>query len=114
MGDGGEGLITIDDFAKVQLRLAKVVAAERIAGADKLLKLQVDLGDEQRQIVAGIAKHYEPENLVGKRVVVVANLKPAKLRGELSEGMLLAAVDAEERLGLVTVHEEIGVGATVR
>ena len=107
-------LITIDEFAKVKLRLAKVVAAERIAGADKLLKLQVDLGGETRQIVAGIAKHYEPERLIGKRVVVVANLKPAKLRGEISEGMLLAAVESDGRLGVVTVEEEIAPGSPVQ
>ncbi|MGI6083666.1 MAG: methionine--tRNA ligase subunit beta, partial [Limnochordia bacterium] len=109
-----EGVIAIDDFAKVQLRLAVVEAAERVAGADRLLKLQVSLGDEKRQIVAGIAQHYAPETLVGKRVVVVANLKPARLRGELSEGMLLAAVDDEGKLGVVTVEEEIAPGAVVR
>jgi methionyl-tRNA synthetase len=109
-----EGIITIDEFAKVQLRLAVVESAERVVGADKLLKLQVSLGDEKRQIVAGIAQHYAPEALVGKRIVVVANLKPAKLRGELSEGMLLAAVDGEGKLGVVTVAEEISPGATVR
>lgn len=112
--EGAVGLITIDDFAKVQLKLAQVVSAERIQGADRLLKLQVDLGSEKRQIVAGIAQHYEPDQLVGKKVVVVANLKPAKLRGELSEGMLLAAVDESGRLGVVTVEEDIAAGSTVR
>lgn len=111
---GGEPLITIDDFAKVNLRLAQVVAAEPVAGADRLLKLQVDLGDEKRQIVAGIAQHYTPEEMIGKRVVIVANLKPAKLRGELSEGMLLAAVDDENGLGLVTVDKELPLGSTIR
>ncbi len=112
--DGGDSMITIDDFAKVQLKLAKVVAAEKVAGADRLLKLQVDLGDEKRQIVSGIAQHYEPEALVGKQVVVVVNLKPVKLRGELSEGMLLAAVDGEAGLGLVTVDKDLPLGSSVQ
>jgi len=107
-------MITIDEFAKIELRLATVLAAEKVAGADKLLKLQVDLGSEKRQIVAGIAQHYQPEQLIGRRVVVVANLKPAKLRGELSEGMLLAAVDENDRLGLVTVNEDLPAGSRVR
>ncbi|MBK6910803.1 MAG: methionine--tRNA ligase [bacterium] len=85
-----DSLITIDDFRKIDLRTAEVVAAERIAGSDKLLKLQVRIGDQARQIVAGIAEFYTPEEMVGKQIVVVANLKPAKLRGEVSEGMLLA------------------------
>ena len=73
--------ITIDEFAKIQLRVAKVLSAEKVEGADKLLRLQVRLGSEERQIVAGIAKYYQPEELVGKEIVIVANLKPAKLRG---------------------------------
>jgi methionyl-tRNA synthetase len=87
-------LITIDDFAKVELRTAKVVAAEKVQGADKLLKLTVDIGGQTRTIVAGIAARYAPEQMVGRTIVVVANLKPAKLRGVVSEGMLLAASDA--------------------
>ncbi|MCL4304732.1 methionine--tRNA ligase [bacterium] len=82
--------ITIDDFRKIQLRTAVVLEAEKLKGSDKLLKLQVQLGSDRRQIVAGIAEHYEPEQLVGRKIVVVANLAPAKLRGEMSEGMLLA------------------------
>lgn len=109
-----DGLITIDDFAKVELRVARVVAADKIEGADKLLKLQVDLGDEKRQIVAGIAQHYQPEELVGKTIVVVANLKPAKLRGEISEGMLLAATDDSGRLSLVTLEHDLPAGSVVR
>ena len=103
------GLISIDDFAKVELRVAKVLAAEPVKGADRLLKLQVDVGQSQRQIVAGIAQHYKPEELVGKSIVVVANLKPAKLRGELSEGMLLAASD-KDGLSLLTVDGERAPG----
>ena len=86
--------ITIDDFLKVELRTAKVVAAEKVQGADKLLKLTVDIGAETRTIVAGIATRYAPEQMVGRTIVVVANLKPAKLRGVVSQGMLLAASDA--------------------
>lgn len=111
--EDGAGLISIDDFAKVQLRVAKVVAAGTVKGADKLLKLQVDVGESQRQIVAGIAQHYQPDELVGKTIIVVANLKPAKLRGETSEGMLLAASD-EHGLSLVTVEGERAPGAQVR
>lgn len=94
--------ISIEEFARVDLRLAEVVSAGRVEKADKLLKLEVALGDERRTIVAGIAQHYTPEELVGKKIVVVANLKPAKLRGILSEGMLLAASDGGN-LGLLTL-----------
>ena len=81
--------------------------------ADKLLKLQIDLGGETRQIVAGIAQHYRPEELVGKKIVVVANLKPAKIRGEVSQGMLLAA-STEDQLSLVTVEKDLPAGARVK
>ncbi len=83
--------ITIDDFAKVELRVAQVLVAERIPKADKLLRLEVDLGYEKRQILAGIAQYYEPEKLVGRKIVIVANLAPRKMRGLESNGMLLAA-----------------------
>ena len=106
-------IISIEDFAKVELRIAEVLEAEKVKGADKLLKLQVKIGDERRQIVAGIAKYYSPEELVGKKIVVVANLKPAKLRGELSQGMLLAASN-EEGLSLITVDRDIESGARVK
>ena len=92
--------ITIDDFAKIDLRVATVVAAERVPKTDKLIKLQVKIGDEERTIVSGIAQHYEPENLIGKNVIVIANLKPAKLRGIESRGMVLAASDGEGNLAL--------------
>lgn len=95
---GGE--ITIDDFAKIDLRVATVVAAERVPKTDKLIKLQVKIGDEERTIISGIAQHYEPENLIGKNVIVIANLKPAKLRGIESRGMVLAASDGEGNLVL--------------
>jgi len=105
--------ITIDDFAKLELRVAKILEAHRIEGADKLLRLIIDLGDEKRQIVAGIAKHYLPEELVGKKIVVVANLKPAKLRGVESQGMLLAASIGDE-LTLITPEKDIKEGARVK
>lgn len=92
--------ITIDDFAKIDLRVATVIAAERVPKTDKLIKLQVKIGNEERTIVSGIAQHYEPENLIGKNVIVIANLKPAKLRGIESRGMVLAASDGEGNLVL--------------
>lgn len=95
-----DGEITIDDFAKIDLRVATVIAAERVPKTDKLIKLQVKIGDEERTIVSGIAQHYEPENLIGKNVIVIANLKPAKLRGIESRGMVLAASDGEGNLVL--------------
>lgn len=94
------GEISIDDFVKIDLRVATVIAAERVPKTDKLIKLQVKIGDEERTIVSGIAQHYEPENLIGKNVIVIANLKPAKLRGIESRGMVLAASDGEGNLVL--------------
>lgn len=105
--------ITIDEFMKIQLKTAKVLAAERVPKSEKLLKLQVSIGAEQRQIVAGIGKKYEPESLIGKTIIVVANLKPAKLMGIESQGMVLAAGDAEVR-GLVTILEEVDPGTKVK
>jgi methionyl-tRNA synthetase len=105
--------ITIEDFQKVQLKVARVLNAERVPKSEKLIKLQVDLGGEQRQIVAGIGKKYEPESLVGRRVVIVANLKPAKLMGVESQGMVLAAGDKEVG-GLVTILEEVDPGTKVK
>lgn len=92
--------ITIDDFAKIDLRVATVIAAERVPKTDKLIKIQVKIGEEERTIVSGIAQHYEPEALIGRNVIVIANLKPAKLRGIESRGMLLAASDGEGNLVL--------------
>lgn len=105
--------ITIDEFMKVQLKAAKVLTAERVPKSEKLLKLQVSLGGEQRQIVAGIGKKYEPEALVGKTIVVVANLKPAKLMGIESQGMVLAAGDSDVR-GLATFLEDVEPGTKVK
>ncbi|MEQ8767041.1 MAG: methionine--tRNA ligase [Planctomycetota bacterium] len=109
-----EGLITIDDFTKIELRIAEVLAAEKVENADRLLKLRIHDGERERQIVAGIAQHYAPEDLPGKKLVLVANLKPAKLRGLVSEGMLLAGTDADGRLSLVTPERDISPGARVK
>jgi len=97
----------------VKLRTAKVTHAEPVTGAEKLLKLQVMVGEERRQIIAGIALHYKPEQLIGKTIVMVANLKPAKIRGEESQGMLLAASKGEKMI-LLTVDGEISSGATIK
>src|SRR4030095_1030146 len=105
--------ITIDDFQKIQLRTAKVLAAERVPKPENLLKLRVSLGNEERQIVAGIGKRYEPESLIGKTIVIVANLKPAKLMGIESQGMVLAAGDTEVR-GLATFMEDVEPGTKVK
>lgn len=105
--------ISIDDFFKVDLRVAEVIAAEPVKNADKLLKLQLDLGYEQRQVVSGIAKYYTPEQMVGRKVICVTNLKPVKLRGELSQGMILAASQGD-RLTLATVSDSIPNGSVVK
>jgi len=107
------GIIEYEDFLKVQLRTAKIVAAEKVPGATKLLRLEVFMGEERRQIVAGIALHYEPEQLIGKTIVMVANLKPAIIRGVESQGMLLAASKGE-RLRLITVDGDMASGAAVK
>ncbi len=106
--------ISIEDFAKIDLRVAKVLAAEKVEGSDKLLKLQISIGGKERQIVAGIAQHYSAEQMVGKEIVVVANLKPAKLRGLLSEGMLLAASNEAGQLAVVRPEIAIGEGAKIK
>lgn len=110
--DATEGVITFDDFGKVRLCVALVEKAEKVEEADRLLKLQIDIGSEKRQIVAGIAEFYQPEDVEGKRIVVVANLKPAKIRGVESRGMLLAA-KKNGRLQLVTVDGDIEPGASI-
>ena len=109
-----DGLIKFDEFLKVKLKVGQIIEAEKIEKSEKLIKLQVDVGDEEkRQIVAGIAKHYEAENLVGRKVAVVANLKPAKLMGELSQGMLLAASDDEGHLELVQIGASLPPGSRI-
>ncbi|XEC92871.1 methionine--tRNA ligase [Paenibacillus tarimensis] len=105
--------ISIDEFAKIELRVAQIIAAEPVLKADKLLKLQLDLGSERRQVVSGIAKYYKPEELIGRKVVCVTNLKPVKLRGEMSQGMILAA-SQDEQLTLATVPDSMPNGAIVK
>ncbi len=112
--DEQEGLISLDQFQQVDLRVAAITNAERIPKADKLLKVEVSLGgSEKRQVVAGIAEHYQPEQLIGKHVIFVSNLKPVKLRGVLSQGMLLAATAEDGSLALTTVDREIPAGSRV-
>lgn len=106
--------ISIEEFAKIEFRVGRVLEAEALEGADKLLKLQVVIGSEKRQIVAGIRKNYDPLDLIGRQVVVVANLKPAMLRGTQSQGMLLAAVDSEGGAILLQPEKEAPEGAKVR
>ena len=106
--------ITIEDFAKVSLKTAKVLTCEKLEGSDKLLKMTLACGDGERTVVSGIAKWYTPEEMVGKTVVLVANLKPAKLRGVVSEGMILCSEDQDGRLSLITPEQAMPAGATVR
>jgi methionyl-tRNA synthetase len=105
--------ITIDDFAKLDIRVARVVNAEPVKKADRLLKLTLEVGDQTRQVVSGIARYYTPEELIGKTVILLANLKPVKLRGELSQGMILAATDDNDNLALLTVDREIDSGSRI-
>ena len=107
--------IAIDDFAKVELKVGKVVACEKVPKADKLLCSKIDVGeDSPRTVVSGIAAYYSPEQMIGKRVVVVTNLKPVKLRGILSEGMILCAEGADGKLSVVSPEGEIAPGGEVR
>jgi|CXWL01.1.fsa_nt_gi methionyl-tRNA synthetase len=106
--------ITIDDFMKVKLKVARILEAIPLEGSDKLMKLQVVVGDEQRQVIAGIRKSYDALDLIGRQVILVSNLKPAKLRGEMSEGMLLAAVDDDGNAILLQPDREAPEGGQVR
>jgi len=105
--------INFEEFQKIDLRVGKIIEAEKIEGTDKLLKLKVDLGEEERQLVAGIAKFYQPEDLIGKEIVVVANLEPKILRGIESQGMLLAA-DVEGKPVLLKPDQEVPPGTKIR
>jgi len=111
-GSDAKPLITIDDFAKLDLRVAKVLTAEKVEGSEKLLKLTVELGNETRQVVSGIAKYYTPESLIGKSVILVANLKPARLRGIESQGMILAASN-DDTLAVATLDGPVDSGTKV-
>ena len=105
--------ISLEEFSRTELRIAEVMEAEKVPGTDKLLKLTLSLGQERRTVVSGIAQSYEPGELVGRKVVLVSNLKPAKLRGIVSEGMVLAALGDGDRLALVGPDLDIEAGAVV-
>lgn len=110
-----DGKISIDDFLKVELRVGMVKAAEKVKGADKLLRLEVDIGTEVRQLVAGIALAYKPEDLIGRKVVIVANLQPRKLRGLESNGMIVAASVGENGLPVLAGFlEDVPIGAKLK
>ena len=111
---GAAEKIGIEDFAKVEMRVGLVKSAEKVAGADKLLKVMVDIGDEVRQIVAGIATAYQPEELTGRKVVIVANLAPRKLRGVESNGMIVAASTPDGKPVLCTFTEDVPAGARLK
>jgi methionyl-tRNA synthetase len=109
----GPARVSIDEFAKLELRVAEVVAAENVAKSRKLLKLTVRVGEETRTVVAGVAEHYAPADLVGRKVVIVANLAPATLMGIESNGMVLAA-SHEGTLSLLTLDKELPAGSRVK
>lgn len=106
-------MITYDDFKKVELKIAKVLEAEEVVGAEKLLKLQIDLGGEKRQIVAGIKKNYQPKDLIGKEIAVVTNLEPRMVMGVESNGMLLAASDEKGPIVLMP-EREVAPGSGIK
>ncbi len=106
-------MITFDDFKRLDIRIGRVISAERVEGTDKLLKLEIDLGTEKRQLVAGIAEFFQSEQLIGKELPVLANLEPRKIRGIESKGMILA-VDIEGRPILLGPEEEVPPGSIVR
>ncbi|MDK2383659.1 MAG: methionine--tRNA ligase subunit beta [Candidatus Korarchaeota archaeon] len=107
------GYVSFSDFKKLDLRVGEIIEAERVEGSRKLIKLVVDLGNERRQLVAGLAEHYEPESLMGKQIVVVTNLQPRKFMGIESQGMLLAAVVGGGRPVLLTPEEKVPPGTPV-
>lgn len=107
--------ITIDDFIKVKLKVGRIMSAERIEGSDKLLRLEVDLGEElKRQILAGVGKTYQPEDLVGKEAVFAANLAPRKMMGYESQGMLLACGETAEEVVILTPQKDVAPGSSIR
>ena len=110
----GSGKITIDDFAKIELRVGQVKVAERVPKSDKLLRLEIDIGTEVRQVLAGIAEAYAPETLVGRKVVIVANLAPRKMRGLESNGMIVAASPEGGKPVLASFLEDVPVGARLK
>lgn len=105
-----DGIITYDDFVKVEMTVGEIVEAEKVENADRLLKLKVDFGTETRQIVSGIAEYYEPSELIGRKSPFVTNLEPRKIRGEESNGMILATKDVDGNFGLLSVEDKIAKG----
>lgn len=105
--------ISFEEFKKVDLRVGKILKAEKVKGSDKLLVFEVDVGEEKRRLVAGLAEYYQPEYFIGKTVVVVVNLEPKKIRGIESQGMVLAAVDEKGKPYLLTVDGEVKPGAKI-
>jgi methionyl-tRNA synthetase len=112
--EGVKSEIQYEDFAKIDLRVGKILSAEKVEKADKLLKLTVDLGFEQRTIVSGIAEHFKPEEIIGKQVTIVANLAPRKLRGIESKGMILMAENSEGKLQFVYPDSDFELGVIVK
>ena len=108
-----QSLITIDDFAKLDLRVAKILEAERVEGTDKLIKLSISLGDEKRTLIAGIAQHYEASALINKKIIIIKNLKSRKMRGIESQGMLLAASNDKGELSILTLEKDIEPGSKI-
>lgn len=106
--------VSYGDFAKLDLKVASIISAEKVEGSEKLLKLQIKVGEEERTLVAGISAHYAPDTLVGKKIIVIANLEPRRLKGIESQGMLLAAEDSEGHLALLVPDREIPDGTQVR
>lgn len=107
-------MVTIDDFAKLDIRIITVLEAVRMEGSEKLLKLVVDIGDEKRQILSGIGKSYEPEDLIGKHLVAIVNLEPRMMMGEESQGMILATGDNLENITLLSPIKEVPAGSAIR
>ena len=106
--------VTIDDFMKLDFRVAEIMKVDKVKKADKLLKIQLDLGYEQRQVVSGIAEHYDMDDLHGRKVICITNLKPVKLRGELSQGMILAGEDESGKLALASIDQTMSNGTKVK
>jgi len=107
-------MINFEDFKKLELRVAKILEAEKVEGAEKLLKLKIDLGREQRQLIAGIAKYYRPEELIGKEIVVAANLEPKTIFGLESQGMILAARNEQTKeIALLVPDKKVGPGSLI-
>ena len=106
-------MVSFEDWKKVELKVADVIAAERVEGSEKLLKLSVSLGDEERQIIAGIGKAYSPENIIGRKIIIVANLEPKILMGLESQGMLVAATDEEGNPALIIPDREVVPGSAL-